>query len=289
MAQPLEVAVFDLARRCPRLQPQGTAHGRSPLLPEPCRAVAAPSARSAPPASGGARPADRTSSPLAPVAAPAPWRLTIHRASARRASTPTRGDASNRKSFAAVPRRGDAGAGAVPEQELDPVGPLGAEDVDHARERLLAQLLLDQRGEPVDALPEVDRPGGDEHAERRRRQDHAEALTARSTAARVRASAPRRTRTTAPATSISTAASRAGVGGDAVAGVGSSRTGTKDDTASPPAAARRCRAARRQANSCCGSIRAGAPPRRPWRPGRGSRPRSAPSPRPARSAAARHR
>src|SRR3954447_7068493 len=85
--QPLEVAVLDLARRCPRLQPQGTAHGRSPLLPEPCRAVAAPSARSAPPACGGARPADRTSSPLAPVAAPAPWRLTIHRASARRAST----------------------------------------------------------------------------------------------------------------------------------------------------------------------------------------------------------
>src|SRR3954452_15962631 len=60
-----------------------------------------------------------TSSPLAPVAAPAPWRLTIHRASARRASTPTRGDASNRRSFAAVPWRGDdpvrqeAGGGAV--------------------------------------------------------------------------------------------------------------------------------------------------------------------------------
>src|SRR5215212_7568204 len=70
--QPLEVTVFDLARQCPWLRPPGTAHGRSALVPEPSRGGAAPSARSAPPACGGARLADRTSSPLAPVAAPAP-------------------------------------------------------------------------------------------------------------------------------------------------------------------------------------------------------------------------
>src|SRR3954452_11870241 len=83
-----------------------------------------------------------TSSPLAPVAAPAPWRLTIHRASARRASTPTRGDASNRRSFAAVPWRGD-----------DPVR-------QEARGRAVLLALAGRRRGPPERRPARDAVGG---------------------------------------------------------------------------------------------------------------------------------
>src|SRR3954453_11597687 len=205
--QPVKVAGLDPARQ----RQVGSALRRRPHGPPPLPApgvpsaagAAAPGGRSGRPASGAWSRVARTKAGSPRGSLAPPRHTAIQRAGASSASALA--ITSQSTSLAEVPRAGFDQAGAVPQQQLHPVRPLGAEDVDHAGEGLLAQPLLDQRGEPVDALAEVGRAGGDEHAERRRRQDHAEALTARSTAARVRASAPRPTRTTAPATSISIA------------------------------------------------------------------------------------
>jgi hypothetical protein len=51
-------------------------------------------------------------------------------------------------------------AAAVPEQELDPVRPFGAEHVDRAGERVRPHCLPHPSGQPVDALAEVHGPRG---------------------------------------------------------------------------------------------------------------------------------
>lgn len=44
-------------------------------------------------------------------------------------------------------------AAAIPDQELDPVRPLGAEDEDHPREGLESEFMLDQRRQADGPFP----------------------------------------------------------------------------------------------------------------------------------------
>src|SRR3546814_20007809 len=57
-------------------------------------------------------------------------------------------------------------AGAVPDQQLDPVRPLRAEDEDHTREGFESEFMLDQRRPTDGTFPEVDRLCGHPHLER---------------------------------------------------------------------------------------------------------------------------
>src|SRR5215213_8408009 len=149
----------------------------------------------------------------------------------------------------------------VPDQDLHPVRPLGAEDAHRARERILAQHLGGQRRQPMRALAEVHRPGRDQDPRTGGKGDHdrdAEARTARNTVVSKPASIPAATRTTAPASRTSTAGAAApsGATGDATGAV-SMTSGTKrGEGSSVDAAARRAppsrSAWRRQPNNCCG-------------------------------------
>jgi hypothetical protein len=56
---------------------------------------------------------------------------------------------------------------AVPVDALQPVGTPHADHVDGAREGILAQRRLHQRGEPGGALAEIDGVEGDHHAQAR--------------------------------------------------------------------------------------------------------------------------
>src|SRR5918996_1250626 len=139
---------------------------------------------------------------------------------------------------------------AVPDQQLDAVGALGAEHEHRAAERVEPQLLLHHRGQTVHALPEVDRPARDEHHEAAARQDHVSAFTARRTLASSLPSTSGGTRTTAPPSTTSmipAGGAEFTTGGASVAPT----TGT-NDSSSAGSANRPCFAWCRHANSCCG-------------------------------------
>src|SRR6056297_588757 len=74
-------------------------------------------------------------------------------------------------------------AGAVPVEQLQRIRPLRAEHEDRPGEGLLAQFVLHQGRQPVVALAEVHRPGGDHDPHPVRREDHAETASARTIAA----------------------------------------------------------------------------------------------------------
>src|SRR3546814_20268757 len=71
-------------------------------------------------------------------------------------------------------------AGAVPDQQLDPVRPLRAEDEDHPREGFESEFMLDQRRQADGTFTEVDRLCRHHHLERPWRDDHSDRLTAAS-------------------------------------------------------------------------------------------------------------
>lgn len=156
------------------------------------------------------------------------------------------------------PLRIKADAGAVPEDQLDPIRPFCPEDIDCAAERIGAHRLAHQRGQPLRPLAEVDRLRRHHDLDGARRPDHDVAFSARITAATVLASAPRPTRMAIPSISSSiTPASRAvfrfrGRAGRVGAGSeGDTTAGTKVGNSCCTEAA--ClRASRRQANTCCG-------------------------------------
>jgi hypothetical protein len=75
----------------------------------------------------------------------------------------------------------EAQAGPVVDQDLHPVGALGAEDEHVARERVGPQRLLHQGGQAVHALAEVDRPRRQEDAHPRRDRDQGRLRTTSST------------------------------------------------------------------------------------------------------------
>ena len=104
-------------------------------------------------------------------------------------------------------------AGPVPRQDLQSVRPLRPENEQRPRERVLPQMLAHQGGETVGAAPEVDRPGRHQDPDPCRNRDHAAALTARSTVAKVTASIPGGTRTVAAPITISILAEPPGQAG----------------------------------------------------------------------------
>jgi len=63
-------------------------------------------------------------------------------------------------------------AGAVPEDQLDPVRPLGPEHIDRARERIGRHGLAHQRCQSLGTLAEVDRLGRHHHPDGAGRTDH---------------------------------------------------------------------------------------------------------------------
>src|SRR5579863_5645180 len=164
--------------------------------------------------------------------------------------------------------RQKAEAGAVPPQELHPVGALGPEYIDSARERVSAECLLHQRSEAVGLLAEV-------HRLRRHQDlrgagstnygtDHARPRSAFSTVIKARGSASPRTRTITPPSAISigagatpaalidTAAGKAAAADDRSSSstmAGTNAGVASDDGAEPFTASRKCA---RQPNSCCG-------------------------------------
>src|SRR6266699_4468271 len=118
--------------------------------------------------------------------------------------------------------RDEHDASAVPEDQLYPVGPLRAEHVDHAGERIGAHRLAHQRGQPLCSLAEVDRLRRHHNPDVPSRSDHECALSAPITASIARgfASAPTRPSTPAISSSIPSALDRrrARRGGTAPAG-----------------------------------------------------------------------
>src|SRR6185437_7330600 len=94
-------------------------------------------------------------------------------------------------------------ARAIPEDQLHTIGPLGAEHIDGAGERIGRHPLAHQSGQAFGALAEVDRLGRHHHPDRSGRTDHAPVFNARSTAVTVLVSAPRPTRTVTPSISTS--------------------------------------------------------------------------------------
>src|SRR3546814_17858437 len=62
-------------------------------------------------------------------------------------------------------------AGAVPDQQLDPVRPLRAEDEDHPREGFESELMLDKRRQTDCTFPEVDRLSRHPHLARHWRDE----------------------------------------------------------------------------------------------------------------------
>ena len=74
-------------------------------------------------------------------------------------------------------------AGAVPNQNLQPVSSLGAEDKDRTGERILLQDGLNQRGQTVMATPKINGLGRNQYPHSVRRQDHDERIRERATEA----------------------------------------------------------------------------------------------------------
>src|SRR3954454_12187580 len=86
---------------------------------------------------------------------------------------PTRGDASNRRSFAAVPWRGDAQARPVPVKGLQIVTTFATEEEQVARVRVGLERVRHLRRQAVEAVAHADRPAGQVHLGAGRDLDHA--------------------------------------------------------------------------------------------------------------------
>src|ERR1700750_2690554 len=89
----------------------------------------------------------------------------------------------------------------IPEDQLDPICPLGTEHIDRACERISVHVLAHQRSKPFHSLAEVDRLGRHHHPDYSGRADHRFALSAWTMAAIIAASAPRPARIVTPSTS----------------------------------------------------------------------------------------
>ena len=87
-------------------------------------------------------------------------------------------------------------ARAVPERQLQPVGPLGSKYIDHAAERVRAQRLVNDCREPVHPLAEIHRLHRDQDLHARGGNDHAAPFSARTILASVAPSAVNGTRAT---------------------------------------------------------------------------------------------
>src|SRR5205814_5432690 len=90
---------------------------------------------------------------------------------------------------------------AVPEDQLNPVGPLRPEHVNHARERVGAHTFAHHRRQPLRSLAEVDRLCRYQNPDITGRSDHEVAFSARITASMVRGFASAPTLTSTPAIS----------------------------------------------------------------------------------------
>ena len=91
----------------------------------------------------------------------------------------------------------------VPEDQLNPVGPLCPEHIDRAAKRIILDRLPHDGGQSIRPFAEVHRLGRHHHPNRTRRPDHGAAFKTRINAAIVFVSAPRPARITTPANSIS--------------------------------------------------------------------------------------
>src|SRR3546814_19867130 len=89
-------------------------------------------------------------------------------------------------------------AGAVPDQQLDPVRPLRAEDEDHPRDGFESECMLDQRRQTDGTFPDVDRLSRHPPLERPRRDDHSHPPTAPRTPPICSPPPPTRTPTPCP-------------------------------------------------------------------------------------------
>src|SRR3954469_3012751 len=150
-------------------------------------------------------------------------------------------------------------AGAVPEDQLDPVGAFGPEHIDCARERVGAHRLTHESRQAVHPLAEVDRARRHQDAHRAGGPNHGPTFSARITAAIACGLAPDPIRTTMPSISTSMPVTgprrRAGRGGNAGGGGGpgdGSTTAGTNRTGGSGTGSRARRASRRQANSCAG-------------------------------------
>src|SRR6056297_1512131 len=94
-------------------------------------------------------------------------------------------------------------SGPVPEQDLQPVGPLGAEHEHSAGERIFLQRRLHQSGQPVMAFPEVHGLRRHQDAHPVRRHDHVRHPTARTISAIRAAEVPASRRIVTSPTAIS--------------------------------------------------------------------------------------
>src|SRR5215472_284679 len=143
--------------------------------------------------------------------------------------------------------------GPVPGQDLQTVRPLRAEDENRARERIMAELLLHQRGETVGTFAEIHRLRRHQDLDARRSPNHVAAFTARSTSRSHAGSALRATRTTAPPISMVIKLERSAP--DIPPSPRNSvTTGTNSGAASAGKLSRPPRAALRQANRCWGEM-----------------------------------
>src|SRR5215204_1454006 len=143
--------------------------------------------------------------------------------------------------------------GPVPGQDLQAVRPLRAEDEDRAREWIVPELLLHQRGDAVGAFAEVHGLRRNQDLYACRSRDHVAAFTARSTSRSHAGSTPRAARTTAPPISMVI-----------TPGLSASRiprpprnsvtTGTNSGAAAAGKLSRPLRAALRQADRCWGEM-----------------------------------
>ena len=157
------------------------------------------------------------------------------------------------------PLRQQAHSGTVEVDELDPVGATRAEDVDGAAERVSAQALAHQGGQPLGPFAEAHGLGGHHDAHRAGRPDHASPFSALIAAAIVAGETPSPIRTVTPAAFTSMPAARRR--GEALLARrldGMAAAGCASDSGAITAGTKTCgaaaawRASRRQVKSCCG-------------------------------------
>lgn len=148
---------------------------------------------------------------------------------------------------------------AIPEDQLDPVRPLGTEHINSTRERIGLHVLAYQQSKPLHSLAEVDRLGGHHYPDSSGRADHRLAFSAWTMAAIIATSAPRPTRIVTPSASISMPPT-SGLTlrrvvlrswPTATAGTLASTTAGTNGGSSAIGVGNR-RACRRQVNTCCG-------------------------------------
>jgi hypothetical protein len=91
-----------------------------------------------------------------------------------------------------------AKSGAIPVQRLEVIATLAPKQVQLTAKRISTDHLLNLRREPVEPVPEIDRPARKEHLRPGRQCDHAEPLSARKTRASAFSLTAPSTRTRAP-------------------------------------------------------------------------------------------